>query len=476
MTRPITKNRSKMDMHNAETSPAQAAPRTGLRVVASAAALAAGFLTGVVTRLVWRSTHRLYRVLPGVAGASTSENRRDEGPPDLDELWRDFNRKLSGLFSGRGGDGGNNNGSSNGPGGSMSPDPTGAGIGIGLVAGLVVLVWLGSGFFIVQEGQQAVVMSFGRYSHTSDAGFQWRGPYPFQSHEIVNVTQLRSLDVGSATVEQGTGLRDSSMLTRDENIIDIQFTVQYRLADAKQYLFENRNSDEAVKQAAESAVREIVGTSTMDSVLYEKRDAISIDLAKSVQAQLNKIKAGVTVVNINVRSVQAPEQVQASFDDAVKAGADRERLKNEGQAYANDVIPKAQGTAARLREEAAGYAARVVSQADGDAQRFRSVLAEYQKAPGVTRDRLYIDSMQQVYSNVTKVLVDSRQGSNLLYLPLDKLLQASGANPPAGSAQSPAAGTAAVPESTTTVPSSSPAAAVDPRSRENLRSRDRDAR
>lgn len=477
MAWPLTKNRSNMDMHNAETSPAQGAPRTGLRAVASAVALTAGFLTGIASRLVWRSTHRLYRLLPGVAGASTSENRRDDGPPDLDELWRDFNRKLSGLFSGRGGDGSNQGGNgSNGPGGSMSPDPTGAGIGIGLVAGLVVLVWLGSGFFIVQEGQQAVVMSFGRYSHTSEAGFQWRGPYPFQSHEIVNVTQLRSLEVGSPTVEQGTGLRDSSMLTRDENIIDIQFTVQYRLADAKQYLFENRSSDEAVKQAAESAVREIVGTSTMDSVLYEKRDAIATELAKSVQAQLNKIKAGVTIVNINVRNVQAPEQVQAAFDDAVKAGADRERLKNEGQAYANDVIPKAQGTAARLREEAAGYAARVVAQADGDAQRFRSVLTEYQKAPAVTRDRLYIDSMQQVYSNVTKVMVDSRQGSNLLYLPLDKLLQASGGNVPVAGAAGAAGNAASVPESTTTVPSSSPSLAGDARSRENLRSRDRDAR
>ena len=453
-----------MDMHNAETSPAQGAPRTGLRAVASAVALTAGFLTGIASRLVWRSTHRLYRLLPGVAGASTSENRRDDGPPDLDELWRDFNRKLSGLFSGRGGDGGNQGGNgSNGPGGSMSPDPTGAGIGIGLVAGLVVLVWLGSGFFIVQEGQQAVVMSFGRYSHTSEAGFQWRGPYPFQSHEIVNVTQLRSLEVGSPTVEQGTGLRDSSMLTRDENIIDIQFTVQYRLADAKQYLFENRSSDEAVKQAAESAVREIVGTSTMDSVLYEKRDAIATELAKSVQAQLNKIKAGVTIVNINVRNVQAPEQVQAAFDDAVKAGADRERLKNEGQAYANDVIPKAQGTAARLREEAAGYAARVVAQADGDAQRFRSVLTEYQKAPGVTRDRLYIDTMQQVFNNVSKVLVDSRAGSNLLYLPLDKLVQQAGG---AAAVTTPAAAPAEPP---TTAP-------VDPRSRDGGRSREREMR
>ncbi|HET6789923.1 MAG TPA: FtsH protease activity modulator HflK, partial [Aquabacterium sp.] len=259
----------------------------------------------------------------------------------------------------------------------------------------------------------------------------------------------------------------------------IQFTVQYRLEDAKLYLFENRSSDEAVQQAAESAVREIVGNSTMDSVLYEQRDAIAVDLAKSIQAQLRKIKAGVTVVNVNVKSVQAPEPVQAAFDDAFKAGADRERLKNEGQAYANDVIPKAQGTAARLREEASGYASRVVAQAEGDAQRFRLVLAEYQKAPGVTRDRLYIDTMQQVYSNVTKVMVDSRQGSNLLYLPLDKLIAMSG---PAGAA---GAGNGATDVSNTTAPAAAPTASpaaptaatvVDPRSRDGLRTRDRDIR
>jgi len=396
-------------------------------------------------------------------------NGRNDGPPDLDELWRDFNRKLSGLFSGQGG--GDNN--SSGSGGGFTPDPTGAGIGAGLIIGLVALVWLGSGFFIVQEGQQAVVMSFGRFSHTVDAGFQWRAPYPFQSHEIVNLTQLRSIDVGSNSVMQATGLRDSSMLTRDENIVDIRFTVQYRLSDARQYLFENRSPDEAVLQASESAVREIVGNSTMDSVLYEQRDAIATDLVKSIQSQLNKLKAGVIVANVNVQSVQAPEQVQAAFDDAFKAGADRERLKNEGQAYANDVIPKAQGTAARLREEAAGYSARVVAQAEGDAQRFKAVLTEYQKAPAVTRDRLYIDTMQQVYSNVTKVMVDSRQGSNLLYLPLDKLIQstAPGAGPagtvlPSGAASQPAE----------TPPLASGNATLDARSRDGARSRDRDAR
>lgn len=409
-------------------------------------------------------------------GAWVMHNRPNDGPPDLDALWRDFNRKLSQVFSGKGG-----GQDPNGPGGSMSPDGNGAGIGAAVLAGLVALVWLGSGVYIVQEGQQAVIMTFGRFSHTADSGMGWRAPYPFQSHEIVNLTQLRSLDVGSSVVEQGTGLRDSSMLTRDENIIDIQFTVQYRLNDAKLYLFENRNTDEAVQQAAESAVREVVGNSTMDSVLYEQRDAIASKMSESIQAQVKRIKAGVTIVNVNIKSVQAPDQVQAAFDDAFKAGADRERFKNEGQAYANDVIPKAQGTASRLREEAAGYASRVVAQAEGDAQRFKLVLAEYQKAPGVTRDRLYLDTMQQVYSNVTKVMVDSKQGSNLLYLPLDKLISMSaGGGAPAASTSGVGSAPAVVqgpadPPATASINAASPAAA-DARSRDGLRSRDRELR
>jgi len=331
----------------------------------------------------------------------------------------------------------------------------------------VVLIWAGSGFFIVQEGQQAVVTSFGKYSHTVDAGFTWRFPYPFQAHETVAVTQLRSVEVGRNAVVQATGLRESSMLTQDENIVDIRFTVQYRLKNAREYLFENRNPDEAVIQASESAVREIVGKSNMDSVLYEQRDAIATELIKSVQTQLDRLKTGILVVNVNVGSVQAPEQVQAAFDDAFKAGADRERLKNEGQAYANDVIPRAKGSAARLKEEAEGYKARVIATAEGDAQRFNQVLTEYQKAPGVTRDRLYIDTMQQVYSNVTKVLIDSKNNSNLLYLPLDKLLQQSSAS--------------AVAAPAVAAPVDTPAAglsgsAVDIRSRDGQRGRDREAR
>ncbi|MFN9748359.1 MAG: FtsH protease activity modulator HflK [Burkholderiales bacterium] len=389
-------------------------------------------------------------------------NRRGDGPPDLDELWHDFNRKLAGLF-GRG------SGSSRPPEPDFRQDVKGAGLGLGLVVGVVALVWASTGVFIVQEGEQGVVMSFGKYSKTVEAGFQLRLPYPFQSHEIVSVTRLRSVEVGRSAVAVSTGLRDSSMLTKDENIVDIRFTVQYRIKSITGYLFENLSPDDAVTQASESAVREIVGRSQMDSVLYERRDAIQEDLVKSVQAQLDRLKTGILVVSVNVQSVQAPDQVQAAFDDAFKAGADSERLKNEGQAYANDLIPRARGDAARLLEEAKGYKASVIDRAKGDSERFVSLLDEYQKAPVVMRDRLYIDAMQQIYSSVSKVMVDGKGHSNLLYLPLDKLMQQGQAGPPMLSS-----------------PSSNPAASLetpsrsngssDPRSRDNQRSRERDSR
>ena len=409
------------------------------------------------------------RTLLARAGRLLMSGGRNDGPPDLDELWKDFNRKLTGMFGGKPSPNNpNNNGGNDNNGGgnkNFQPDMKSAGIGVGLIAGVVLLGWLGSGIFIVQEGQQGVVTTFGKYSKTVEAGLQWRFPYPFQSNEVISVTQLRQVEVGRNAVVAATGLRDSSMLTQDENIVDIRFTVQYTLKNARDYLFENRSPEEAVMLAAESAVREIVGKSNMDSVLYEQRDAIAADLIKSVQAQLDRLNAGIVVKNVNVQQVQPPEQVQAAFDDAFKATADRERLKNEGQAYANDVIPKAQGESAKLREQAEGYKSRVIAQADGDAQRFKSVLAEYQKAPQVTRDRIYTDTMQQVYSNVSKVMVDSRSGSNLLYLPLDKLLQQSGstvtATPPA---PVPAA------ENPANVGSN------DMRSRDGLRARDRDGR
>lgn len=398
---------------------------------------------------------RLMTPLARAAGRLLN-NGRNDGPPDLDELWRDFNRKLSGMFGGKSG------GPTGGSGSSGGPDMKGAGIGVGLIAGVVALGWLASGFFIVQEGQQGVVTSFGKYSKTVEAGFQWRLPYPLQQHEIVSVTQLQQVEVGRNSVVAATGLRDSSMLTQDENIVDIRFTVQYTIKDARDFLYENREPKDAVMLAAESAVREIVGKSTMDSVLYEQRDAIATDLVKSIQAQLDRLKAGILVKNVNVQSVQPPEQVQAAFEDAFKAGQNKEQTKNEAQAYANDVIPRAQGEAAKLREQSEGYKARVIATAEGDGQRFKSVLTEYQKAPQVTRDRIYIDTMQQVYSNVSKVMVDSKSGSNLLYLPLDKLLQQGSSGSVTVSAPQPTT----VPEPQA-VPGSN-----DLRSRDNQRSRD----
>jgi membrane protease subunit HflK len=382
-------------------------------------------------------------------------NGRNDGPPDLDELWRDFNRKLSGLFGGRsaGGSGGGSGG---------SPDMRGAGIGAGLITGVVALGWLASGWFIVQEGQQAVITSFGKYSKTVEAGFQWRLPYPFQAHEIQPVSQLRQVEVGRSSVVAATGLRDSSMLTQDENIVDIRFSVQFTVRDLRDFLFENRDPEQAVLLAAESAVREIVGKSTMDSVLYEQRDAIATDLVKSIQAQLDRLKAGIQVKNVNVQSVQPPEQVQAAFEDAFKATQNKEQTKNEAQAYANEVIPRAQGESAKLREQSEGYKARVIASAEGDAERFKSVLTEYQKAPQVTRDRIYIDTMKDVYSNVSKVMVDSKSGSNLLYLPLDKLLQQGGS----GSV------TVSTPQPTTLPEPQAVPNATDLRSRDNQRSRD----
>jgi membrane protease subunit HflK len=369
--------------------------------------------------------------------------------------------------------------SGGGQGGGDGPSPTSTGMGVALVLGLVVLVWLSSGFFIVQEGYQAAVLSFGKFDRLAGPGFQWRLPYPFESDEIVPVTQLRSVDVGSNNVDPTTGLKDSFMLTQDENIVDVRFSVQYRLKDVQQFLFNNNHPDEAVRQAAESAVREIVGRTSMDSVLYKERDAIPGQLMASIQNQLDKLQAGILITNVNLQSVQAPDQVQAAFDDALKAGADRERFKNDGEAYASEVLPKAKAAAVRLQQQAEGYRARVIAQAQGDAQRFDSILAEYRKAPGVTRDRMYIDAMQQIYSNVTKIIVDAHNANNVIYLPLDKLMPTAGAAAvPAPAASAAGSGSAASASGgpDAGVPDSSGLKSTDARSRDDLRSRDRDVR
>jgi membrane protease subunit HflK len=351
-----------------------------------------------------------------------------------------------------------------------------AGIGVGLVVAVAVMIWLGTGFFIVQEGQQAVITQFGKYNSTVGAGFNWRLPYPIQRHELIFVTQIRSVDVGRDTIIKATGLRESAMLTEDENIVEIKFAVQYRLNDARAYLFESKNPTDAVVQAAETAVREVVGKMKMDSALSDERDQIAPRVRALMQKILDRYKVGIEVVGINLQQggVRPPEQVQAAFDDVLKAGQERERAKNEAQAYANDVVPRAVGAASRLKEEADAYKARIVAQAQGDSQRFKSVLAEYQKAPQVTRDRMYIDAMQQIYSNVTKVMVDSKQGSNLLYLPLDKLIKMSGQVADETAALVPAP-LAATPSAVSTTGNSG-LAAKDARTRDAARDRTRETR
>jgi membrane protease subunit HflK len=405
------------------------------------------------------------------SGNGSNRPNQSSGPPDLDELWRDLNRKLAQFLGGKNG-GPPNRGQPNGTPPSGLP-PVFRNLGVGVILGAFVLIWLGTGFFIVQEGQQAVITQFGKYKSTVGAGFNWRLPYPIQKHELVFVTQIRSVDIGRDNVIKATGLRESAMLTEDENIVEIKFAVQYRLNDARAYLFESKNPTEAVVQAAETAVREVVGKMKMDSALAEERDQIAPRVRALMQNILDRYKVGIEVVGINLQQggVRPPEQVQAAFDDVLKAGQERERAKNEAQAYANDVIPRAVGAASRLKEESQAYRERIVAQAEGDSQRFKAILPEYQKAPQVTRDRMYLDAMQQIYTNVTKVVVDSKQGSNLMYLPLDKLMQMTGA-PLAGTAPTDQAGAPS-----TTPPAAAPSSTPqDLRSRESQRTRDREIR
>ncbi len=357
-------------------------------------------------------------------GQPQGNRRPNSAPPDLDDLWRDFNDKLNNMFGGKKRPSGGGQPPSGG--GRKSPqfntdgfNPKVASLGALVI---VTLVWLFSGFFVVQEGQAGVVLTFGKYDYTARPGINWRLPWPIQQTEMVNLSAVRSVEIGRSVMIKGTNQKDSSMLTEDENIIDVRFAVQYRLKDPMEYLFNNRDPDMAVIQAAETAVREIVGRSKMDTVLYEGREKIAIDLSEAIQKILDSYKAGIFVTSVTVQNVQPPEQVQAAFDDAVKAGQDRERLKSEGEAYANDILPRAKGTAARLIQEAEGYRARVTAMAEGDALRFKQIYSEYAKAPQVTRDRMYIDTMKEIYNNVSKVLVDTTKSNSLLYLPLDKII------------------------------------------------------
>jgi membrane protease subunit HflK len=374
----------------------------------------------------------------------------NQGPPDLDELWRNFNRRLSELFGRRR------------RGGDEPPTPPSSwqiGGGAGVLTALIVLVWLASGFYIVVEGQRGIVLTFGRFSQETSPGLRWRLPWPIQSQEIVNLAQVRTLEVGYRNNVRTKVLRESLMLTDDENIVDLQFAVQYLVKDARDYVFNVRRPDESAMQIAETAMREVIGKSTMDAILYETQVDVANRARDLMQAIHDRYGTGIQVSTVTIQNAQPPEQVQAAFDDAVKAGQDRERQKNEGQAYANDVIPRARGTASRLQQEAEGYRQRVMASAEGDASRFRAVLTEYAKAPVVTRERIYIETMQQVLQSTSKIMMDYRGSGNLLYLPLDRLMQSAGTQAEGGAAPRPAP--------------AEPPAEAGPRSRETLRNRDR---
>jgi membrane protease subunit HflK len=379
------------------------------------------------------------------------------GPPDLDEVWRRVNQRLNAMFGKK-----DTGGSGGGDGFSPEGFPGGGNL-VGLLIGALVLVWVASGFYIVDTGQRGMVLRFGQYVETTEPGPRWHLPWPIESREIVNVDQVRTVEIGYRNNVKSKVLKESLMLTDDENIIDLQFAVQYILKDPVEFLFVNRSPEDSALQIAETAMREIVGKSKMDFVLYEGRAEIAARAKQLMQDIHDRHKTGISISQVTLQNIQPPEQVQAAFDDAVKAGQDRERLKNEAEAYSNDVVPRARGLASRLKEEAEGYKQSVIANAEGEASRFSQIFTEYQKAPQVTRQRLYLDTMQTVMNNTSKILVDQKGGNSLLYLPLDKLQQIV-AQPYSGAPD------------VLAQPATTAASPADTRSRDALRTRDREAR
>ncbi|KVM05028.1 HflK protein [Burkholderia ubonensis] len=393
-----------------------------------------------------------------------------EGPPDLDEMWRNFNRRLSGLFGGKGGNG-------------FRPDNgRAARVGVGIVIGVLVAVYAGSGLFVVPEGQTGVVLQMGRLTGTVEQGVHWRAPYPFATHEIVDTSQSRSVEVGRNNVVRLANVKESAMLTRDADIVDVRFAVQYRIRSATDYLFRSVDPERSVTQAAQAAVRAIVGTRSAADILNQDRDALRQQVSEAIQRDLDRYHTGLEVTSVTMQSVAAPEQTQAAYGEVAKARDEREAAKRAAQAYASDLLPKAQGDAAKLIDEAKAYADRVVTQAEGDAERFKQVYAQYSKAPAVIRERMYLETMQEIYSNSTKIFVGSKGGSNVLYLPLDKLVEqgrqsAAGAAAPAGAsaAEVPAPAAASTPSASVPASAAAPASGSDVlRSREAFRSRSRE--
>jgi modulator of FtsH protease HflK len=353
-------------------------------------------------------------------GRRPNNQNNNDGPPDLDQLWRDFNQRLNKLFGGKRGSGNGGDG--------FRPDARGVGLTATVVGAIAALIWLASGAFIVQEGQVGIVTSFGKVSHTAKAGFNWRWPAPFQAHELVNVAQVQTAEIGYRANVRNKQPNEALMLTDDESIVDVQFSVQYKIKDPVAWVFNNRDQVETMRDAAETVVRELVGKNKMDDVLSANRDKLAVEARAAIQQLANNYGLGAEIVAVNMQSVQPPDQVASAFGDAAKAREDRDRAKAEAQAYADDILPQARALAARQMEDAQAYRAKVENTAAGNAARFDKVVAEYAKAPAVTRERMYMDTMQQVFSSTSKILIDAKTGTNQLYLPLDRMLAQSTAN------------------------------------------------
>ena len=342
--------------------------------------------------------------------------RNNEGPPDLDDVLRDLSQKINNLL-GRKGSGNNSN---------QTPNGKGMDVPILPIVAIIAAIWMATGFYIVDQGSLGVLQRFGKFTTTTEPGPRWHWPFPIESVTVVNMEQVRRLEVGYRSSGEGSGSktkvpREALMLTEDENIIDMQVAVQYKLKSAKDYVFNNRDTDKAVMSAAETAIREVVGKSKLDDLLQKGLP----DTSARMQTILDSYNTGILITSVSRQKGAAPEQVKEAFDDVNRAGQDYQRQINLGQAYANDVIPKARGNASRLSAEAAGYKLKVESEATGNASRFEQILTQYNKAPEVTRQRLYLDAQEQIMSNTSKVIVDQKGGNSLLYLPLDKLMETS---------------------------------------------------
>ena len=391
---------------------------------------------------------------PGNSGGKDpwGQRNKQQGPPDLDQVIRNIQNKLAGLF------GGGKRGGGNSPtGGNVS------GFGIGLVVGVALLLWLVSGWYVIQQGERGVLLKFGQKSEVAGPGLHWHWPYPIESVEKVNVDQVSTLWIGRRG-DKSAGMIGSDngyMLTEDENIIVIEFSVQYKIKDASQYLFSVRDPVATVLQATESAVREIVGKSKLDFVMTEGQLAVADSTRTLLQKILDRYETGIQIVAVQMQKASPPDEVKTAFEDAIKAREDGDRYIQDAKAYENDIIPRARGAAERLVQESEGYKASVMARAEGDARRFTSIVGEYAKAPGVTRERMYIETMEQVLSNTTKIYVDQKAGNNILYLPLDKLTsRIGGGTGPVNTLQP-------LPELQETVP----VTGVPERARENFRDR-----